>query len=170
MTPPAAFIRNQQDFFSGLLFMAVGIAFAWGATSYDIGSADQMGPGYFPRLLGILSILTGIAVAVQALGRRSDPEGLIGPWALKKLSLIIGANLIFGAMIGGLPAIGLPPMGLILGVYALVFIASLAGDEFRLREVLALGTVMAVAVYVICIKLLRLYVPLWPPVFPVSGA
>lgn len=170
MTPPASFIRNQQDFFSGLLFMAVGIAFAWGATSYDIGSADQMGPGYFPRLLGILSILTGIAVAAKAVGRGTDEEALVGPWALKKLALIIGANLIFGAMIGGLPSIGLPPMGLILGVYALVFTASLAGDEFRLREVLVLATVMGIAVYVICIKLLRLYVPLWPPFVSASGA
>ena len=32
-------IKSQRDFFSGLMFMVVGIAFAWGATNYKIGVA-----------------------------------------------------------------------------------------------------------------------------------
>lgn len=155
-------VRSQQDFYSGLLFMAVGLAFAWGSGRYDIGSADQMGPGYFPRLLGILTTLTGIAVAVKSVLGTSEEDGRIGVWAWKPLFLIIAANLVFGVMIGGLPSISLPPMGLILGVFSLVLIASLASQEFRLKEVLVLGAVLAVAVYLICIKLLNLYLPLWP--------
>jgi hypothetical protein len=142
--------------------MAIGLAFAWGSGNYDIGSADQMGPGYVPRMLGVLTTFTGALIALKAVLVKTDESGRIGAWAWKPLVLIISANLVFGAMIGGLPSINLPPMGLVLGVYSLVFISSLASQEFRFREVLSLSTVLAVAVYLICIKLLNLYLPLWP--------
>jgi len=57
----------------------------------------------------------------------------IGTWAWKPLFFIIGANLVFGLMIGGLPNLKIPAMGLIAGIYALTFIASLAGEEFKLQ-------------------------------------
>lgn len=37
-------IKSQKDFFSGLMFMGVGTAFAWGATTYNVGNAARMGP------------------------------------------------------------------------------------------------------------------------------
>src|SRR3712207_5867745 len=158
------YVKSQQDFCSGLLFTGVGLAFAWSAGNYDVGTADQMGPGYFPRLLGVLATCTGIAVMFKAVLTKSDEDGRIGAWAWKPLILIICANVVFGVMIGGVPSIHLPPMGLIPAVYSLVCIASLASMEFRLREVLTLSTVLAAAVYIICIKLLKLYIPLWPSV------
>mgnify|MGYP000299459548 CR=1 FL=1 len=47
-------IKSQKDFWSGLMFVVVGIAFSWGATSYSFGSSARPGPGYFPFGLGIL--------------------------------------------------------------------------------------------------------------------
>ena len=44
-------IKSQKDFFAGLMFMGVGVAFAWGATTYNVGNGARMGPGYFPLLL-----------------------------------------------------------------------------------------------------------------------
>ena len=35
---------------------------------------------------------------------------------------IILANLVFGALIGGLPSIHLPPMGLVAAIYALTLV------------------------------------------------
>ena len=46
-------IKSQKDFFSGLLFMAAGVTFAWLASGYTIGHGAQMGPGYFPLVLGL---------------------------------------------------------------------------------------------------------------------
>ena len=50
-------IKSQKDFFSGLMFTVVGAAFAYGATSYTIGTGARMGPGYFPLLLGVILAL-----------------------------------------------------------------------------------------------------------------
>ena len=38
-------IKSQKDFWSGLMFVAVGIGFAWGATGYSFGTSARPGPG-----------------------------------------------------------------------------------------------------------------------------
>ena len=46
-------IKSQKDFVSGAMFTVTGAAFAWNAaTAYTVGTAGQMGPGYFPMVLG----------------------------------------------------------------------------------------------------------------------
>lgn len=155
-------IKSQKDFFAGLMFLVVGIAFAWGATNYNIGEGARMGPGYFPLMLGILLALIGLFITFEAMVVETEDGEKIGKFAWKPLFFIIGANVIFGICIGGLPKIGLPPMGLIVGIYALTFTASLAGDEFRAREVAILATVLAILSYLAFIVLLKLQFPVWP--------
>ncbi len=155
-------IKSQKDFFSGLMFMAVGVAFAWGASSYTIGSGARMGPGYFPLALGVLLTVLGSVITFKALVVETVDGDRIGAFAWKPLVFIILANLVFGAMIGGLPRIHLPPMGLIVGIYALTFIACLAGDRFNLKEAVVLATILAILSYFAFIKLLNLQFPVWP--------
>ena len=128
-------IKSQKDFFSGLLFTAVGVAFAWGATKYRLGTAARMGPGYFPLMLGILMAILGGVITFKALVVETEDGDKVGRWALKPLFFIISANLLFGLMLGGLPSIKFPAFGLIVGIYALTFVASLAGEEFKFKEV-----------------------------------
>jgi hypothetical protein len=155
-------IKSQKDFFSGLLFMTVGVAFAWGSTSYSVGTGARMGPGYFPLLLGVLMAVLGGVITFNSLVVETEDGDKIGSWALKPLFFIIAANLVFGLMLGGLPSIKLPAMGLIAGIYALTFIASLAGDEFKAKEVAILATVLSVMSYLAFIVLLKLQFPVWP--------
>lgn len=155
-------IKSQKDFFSGLMFMVVGVAFAWGASNYTIGSGARMGPGYFPLALGVLLTVLGGIITFKALVVETVDGDKIGVFAWKPLTFIILANLVFGAMIGGLPHIHLPPMGLIVGIYALTFIASLAGDRFNFKEAIVLASILAVLSYLAFIKLLNLQFPVWP--------
>ena len=155
-------IKSQKDFFSGLMFMGVGVAFAWGASSYSIGNGARMGPGYFPLALGVLLAVLGSIITFKALAVETVDGEKVGKIAWKPLFFIILANLVFGAMIGGLPSVGLPPLGLICGIYALTCIASLAGEGVKLTEVIVLATVLAVLSYVAFIVLLKLQFPVWP--------
>ena len=155
-------IKSQKDFFSGLLFIAVGVAFAIGATNYTVGTGARMGPGYFPLMLGVLLAVLGAAIVFNAMVFERPDGDKIGAWAWKPLFFIITANLTFGVMLGGLPAIKLPALGLIVGIYALTFIASLAGEEFNLKAVAVLATVLALLSYVAFILLLKLQFPVWP--------
>ena len=155
-------IKSQKDFFSGLLFMGVGAAFAWGSGNYSVGTGARMGPGYFPLMLGILMAVLGIVITFQSLVVETEDGDKIGAWAWKPLFFIISANLLFGLMLGGLPSAKIPAMGLIAAIYALTFVASLAGEEFKAKEVLVLATVLAIMSYLAFIVLLKLQFPVWP--------
>ena len=155
-------IKSQADFFSGVMFTAVGATFAVGATTYNIGDGARMGPGYFPLMLGVLLALLGLVIIFQSLVVETADGGKIGKWAWKPLFFVIAANLAFGILLGGLPSIGLPAMGLILAIYALTIIASLAGEHFKLRDVLVLATILAVGSYVAFIWALKLQIQVWP--------
>ena len=158
-------IKSQKDFFSGLMFMVLGAAFAWGATKYSIGTGARMGPGYFPLMLGVLLAILGAVVAFNGLVIERVGGDKVGKWAWKPLCYIIGANLIFGVCLGGLPSIGLKSLGLIAGIYALTFVASIAEPGWKVKNTFFLGTALAVISYLAFIKLLKLQFPVWPVYF-----
>ncbi|MGL6111917.1 MAG: tripartite tricarboxylate transporter TctB family protein [Rubrivivax sp.] len=147
-------IKSQKDFWSGLMFVATGLGFAAGATSYSFGSSARPGPGYFPFGLGILLALLGAAVLFKSLSVETeggDPIGVI-PW--KPLGLITLAVVAFG--------VALPRLGMIASLPLLILIASLAGDEFKVKEVVINIVVLTVGSWLIFIKGLSLVIPLWP--------
>jgi hypothetical protein len=155
-------IKSQKDFFSGLMFMVVGGAFAWGATTYNVGEGARMGPGYFPLMLGIVLALIGSVVLFTSLVVEVEGGDKIGKWAWRPLFFIIVANLAFGVLLAGLPSIKLPGMGLIAAIYGLTIIASMADGRFHTRDILILATVLAVGSYLAFIVLLKLQIPVWP--------
>jgi len=155
-------IKSQKDFFSGLMFMGIGVAFAWGATTYNVGEGARMGPGYFPLMLGILMTILGIIITFKSLVVETVGGDKIGKWAWKPLVFIILANLIFGVLLGGLPSIKLPAMGMIIAIYALTFIASMAEAGWKFKNTFILGTVLAVGSYVAFVMALKLQFQVWP--------
>ncbi len=155
-------IKSQKDFYSGLLYTVAGAAFAYGATSYNIGTGARMGPGYFPLLLGSLLAIIGGIIIFKSLVVETPTGDRVGSWAWKPLSFIIAGNLLFGVLLGGLPSIKFPAMGLIVAIYGTTLVVSMAGDKFKLKEVLILATVLSVLSYLAFIVLLKLQFPVWP--------
>lgn len=155
-------IKSQKDFFAGLMFMGVGVAFAWGATTYNIGTGARMGPGYFPLMLGVLLAVIGAAITFTALVVETVGGDKIGKIAWKPLIFIILANVVFGILLAGLPNFKLPAFGLIVAIYALVFIASMAEAGWKFRTTLILATVLAVGSYLAFVVALKLQFPVWP--------
>lgn len=157
-------IKSQTDFYSGVMFAAIGTAFAIGASTYNVGSSARMGAGYFPLMLGIVLALLGTVMLARSLALTVDTvDGSpIGQWAWKQTACIIAANLAFGVLLGGLPSIGLPAMGMIIAIYASTLIASLAGHAFDLKKALMLATVLATGSYVAFIWALKLQIQVWP--------
>ncbi len=155
-------IKSQKDFFAGVMFTVVGVAFAWGATTYNVGTGARMGPGYFPLMLGIVMAVIGLVIMFTGLTVETATGDPIGKWAWKQVFFILGANLAFGVLLGGLPSFGIPAMGLIIAIYALVLIAAQAGTKHALPSVLALATVLAVGSYIAFIWALKLQIQVWP--------
>lgn len=155
-------IKSQKDFFAGLLYAAVGGAFAIGATNYNIGTGARMGPGYFPLLLGVLLGLIGLYIMFKALVVETADGDKIGKWAWRPLFYIIAGNLLFGVLLSGLPNLGIPGMGLIVAIYGVTIVVSKAGGESNIKESLILATILSTISYLGFIKLLNLQFPVWP--------
>jgi hypothetical protein len=147
-------IKSQRDFWSGLMFIAVGIGFAWGATFYSFGSSARPGPGYFPFGLGVLLALLGAIVMFKALTIEVEGGDPIGKVAWKPLLYIVGTVTVFGWT--------LPHLGMVVALPILVVIAARAGDEFHWGEALANAVLLTAFSWFIFVYGLNLTIPLWP--------
>lgn len=147
-------IKSQKDFWSGLMFMAVGLGFAWGATSYSFGSSARPGPAYFPFGLGVLLAIMGALVWFASITVETEDGDPIGSIAWKPLIIITGSVVMFGFI--------LPKLGMILSLPLLIIVAALAGDEFHWKDSVISVVVLTLGSWLIFIKGLSLVIPLWP--------
>ena len=146
-----AIIRHPKDFFAGVIFIAFGIAAIVIGSNYALGTAARMGPGYFPRILGILLILLGGALALRSLRLQGAP---IPAWKWRPTLIVLGSVVLFGLIVTRL--------GLVLSTIVLIVLASVASHEFRPKEAVIsaiLLAALAVGVFVIGLKL---QLPIWP--------
>lgn len=148
-----------RELWAGLVCVLVGLAFALGAQAYEMGDAAQMGPGYLPRALGWILSALGLMMALRGLRHPGLPPARA---QLRPLLAILAANAVFGLALAGWPTLGLPPLGLVLGVLALVGVASLAQAGARLGPVLALALGLAAFSALVFVRGLGLALPLWP--------
>ena len=144
-------VRKSKDFYAGLMFVFFGVLFLLVARNYPMGTAKQMGPGYFPAVLGGFLAFIGIAISVWAL--RSGGE-TIESWPLRPLLLVSVAVLAFAVLVR--------PLGLVLAVLVLVVTSSLSGSEFLVREVIGLFIVLAALSVIVFVYGFGLPWGVWP--------
>lgn len=147
-------IKSQRDFFSGLLFMLVGIGFAIGASNYSLGTSARPGPGYFPLILSAIMAVLGAMVVFKALTIETEGGDPIGAVAWRPLLVIVFAITVFGA--------ALPRLGMLITVPLLIIIVSFAGDEFKWKGVIAASIVLTGFAWFVFVFGLKLTLPLWP--------
>lgn len=150
-------IKSQKDFWSGAMFVVVGIGFAVGATQYSFGSSARPGPGYFPFGLGILLALLGALVLFKALTIETEGGDPIGSIAWRPMALIVAAIV--------LAAVSLPRLGMVITMPMLIVVAAMASDEFRWRDAAIMSVVLTLVCWGVFIKGLKLTVPVWPTIF-----
>jgi hypothetical protein len=146
-------IKNEKDFWSGVMYFACGIFFAGFAFKYDFGTAQRMGPAYFPTVLGGLLALIGIAISLKGLSTE-DPEGKIDKFNFKEIGWVVGSIVLFGIL--------LIPAGAMVAILALVFVSMMGSHEFHWKEALILGVSMAFMTWVVFIWGLGVTIPIWP--------
>lgn len=147
-------IKSQRDFYSGLMFAAVGIGYAIGSTHYPLGTSATPGPGYFPLILSVAMAILGAVVLINSLVIDTEDGEPVGAIAWRPLLVIVFTIVMF--------AVTMPRLGLILSIPLLIICASLAGDEFGWMGVLIASVVLTIGSYLVFIKGLGLIMPLWP--------
>jgi hypothetical protein len=147
-------IKSERDFWSGLMFVVVGLSFAWGATGYNFGSSARPGPGYFPFGLGVMLAVLGAFVLFEALTIETEDGEKIGHWAFKPLLWITTSVAAFGW--------ALPHLGMVIALPILVIVAAMAGDEFHWKDAVINAAILTLGSWLIFIVGLKLVIPLWP--------
>jgi hypothetical protein len=146
-----AWIRHPKDFFAGLLFIAFGIAAIVIGSNYALGTAARMGPGYFPRILGILLIALGLALALRALRISGSP---VPGFKWRPLLIVLGSVTLFGMIVNY--------AGIVVSTMFLIVGASAASHEFRWKESLVAGAALAALAVGVFVIGLKLQLPIWP--------
>ena len=149
--------RALKDILAGVVFLAIGLAFAVGSLSYEIGTPLRMGPGYFPLVLG--GVLAGLGLLVIAKGfvaGEGDPIGEVG-W--RAVVMITAALLFFGLTVRGLGVIG--------ALFGASLLAALARSQTTVREALIIAVALTALSVVIFIVALQLRLPLVGPWIPI---
>jgi hypothetical protein len=144
-------IRDPKDFWAGVLFILIGIAAIVIGSRYNLGTAARMGPGYFPRILGILLIALGGIISLRGL-RADGPE--IPAWRWRPTFVVLASVVLFGFIV--------TYVGLAVSTVVLIVLASAASTEFRWKESIVSGVLLAALAVGVFILGLKLQLPIWP--------
>lgn len=141
----------SKDFLAGVVYIAFGLLGLLLARKLEIGTASEMSAGYFPRLVCILLLAVGAALAVSALFQSGEtPEH--GKW--RPFVFVTVSCLAFALL--------LRPLGFVMTLLLSVVIARFAGGNLRATGVLLLAAILIVANVGIFVIALRIPIPLWP--------
>ena len=144
-------IRNPKDFWAGVLFVGLGVGTLAVSAGYTLGTAARMGPGYFPRMLGILLVALGLVIGARGL--RGFGEA-IPAWKWRPTLVVLGSVVLFGLIVAKL--------GIAVSTVILIVTSSAASHEFRPVEALVTGVLLAALATGVFVVGLHLQLPIWP--------
>ena len=133
--------RSSKDLWSGLIFAVVGLAAVIIGREYGMGSANRMGPAYFPTVLGTLLAVIGLVMIVRALLTHGEA---VGPLAWRGLATVLAAVLLFAALIQG--------TGLLIALPLLVLVSALGSTLFKPLPAILLAVGMTIFSSLVFIK------------------
>ena len=122
------------DLIGAGITLALGLSVTVASAGYDMGSLRDMGPGYFPRIIGVGLILLGGLLAVITLKRSGTHFGSERP-ALASVLLISASLISFGVLI--------ERNGLFPALFVAVLLSTFASDNRNILRSLVLSALTA---------------------------
>jgi len=153
-----------KDHAGGALMLATGVAVVVAGLGYDVGTLREMGPGYFPVVLGALLALVGVALLAST--RRAAPRPEATPQPPAELAHLAGPVLQWRGwlcIVGGVLAFVVlgEHGGLVPASFVSVFVAALGDRGNTWRAAAGLAAVMTVLGVVVFHYGLHLVLPLF---------
>ena len=127
-------IRAPKDFWTGVIYLSVGVLGILVGREYSFGSAGRMGPGYFPFVISCLLLVFGVITVVRSFLTDGEPVGAL---AWKAIALVIGSVVAFGIL--------LPTAGLVIAMLVMVLMSAAASEKFRFEWTAVAGLAGLVA-------------------------
>jgi hypothetical protein len=141
---------RRADLWAGLLFASLGTLSLWVGADYSLGVASRIGPGYLPRLLGMLMAGLGAFLVVRSAWTRESIDATV---AWRPVALVLGSVVAF--------ALVFEATGLVPAILVSVGIANYAMAENRWMTAVVLGGLLAFFAWALFVKALSLPLPVW---------
>ena len=119
---------QYEDLLAGLLLIAIAVSALWTSRTYPVGSAANMGPGYFPRMMCWSIIVLGLLLIASNLRRPLDVSDDRETLKLRPVVFVAASYVAF--------AVTLQPLGLLPAILALILVASFAVPKRSLLELI----------------------------------
>jgi hypothetical protein len=168
-------IGHAKDFWSGILFAAIGATFAviakgvtLGETTllqgYAMGNPARMGPAFFPFWLGAILFVIGVVIAVGGFRHESRPGDTDLPkYHWRPILFVMASVVMFGVI--------LKAVGMLIAGFLLVVISSMGNPEkFQTRDVILLAVGLVVFCAMVFVWGLKLPIPLCPDIESLQSA
>ena len=131
-------IGTRKDFWTGVIYVVIGLSALVIARNYALGSAARMGPGYFPTAVALLLTAIGVTIVARSFLREGES---IDRFAWKPMLLVLGSIVAFGILINR--------AGLVLAAVVLVLGCAAASERFRVGWLPVVGMAALIAFCVI---------------------
>ena len=158
-------IGHPKNFWGGIIFAAIGAAFALIAKGvpflsfmpgYAMGTPARMGPAFFPFWLGLLLFVLGVIIAANGLREKGGEGSEFPRFYWKPIVLVLGAVVLFGLI--------MKPIGMLLAGVVLIVIAAIGSPTFEVRRSVILGVVLSIFCALVFVAGLKLPIPLCPDI------
>ncbi|MDR3522163.1 MAG: tripartite tricarboxylate transporter TctB family protein [Acidocella sp.] len=144
---------NLKDILGGGLMLVIGLGTCWQAAQYELGSLQQMGPGFFPMSLGVILAVTGLLILISGL--RTAPEMPRMKWQPQWRGwLCICTSLVAFVVIGNF-------FGLLPATFSTVLIAAFGDRKNSLAAAIILAACMTLVCLIVFWWLLQVQFPLF---------
>ena len=111
----------------GIFLVGISLAFGIGAARYPIGEFSRAGPGLFPLMVSGLLLLIGVLTIIRSHFVARVPI----VFNVKNISVILGSLCVF-ALVSEFA-------NMILGIVAMVFVATIAASSYSVSRVLKIS-------------------------------
>jgi hypothetical protein len=167
-------IGHPKDFWGGVMFAAIGAAFAliayglkFGETvviaGYAMGTPARMGPAYFPFWLGMILLVLGLIIAFAGLRGQGGPGSEFPTFHWRPILYILGSVVMFGII--------LKAVGMLVAGFLVVLVSSIGNPEkFHTRDVILLGIGLVIFCALVFVIGLKLPIPLCPDIESLQSA
>lgn len=168
-------IGHAKDFWSGILFAAIGGGFALIAKGlsigdtmllpgYAMGNPARMGPAFFPFWLGVILFAIGLIIALAGFRHESRPGDTEFPtYHWRPILYVMASVVLFGVI--------LKAVGMLIAGILLVIISSMGNPEkFHTRDVILLAFGLVIFCALVFVWGLKLPIPLCPDVESLQSA
>lgn len=144
-------VRSLGDLILGVAFVALASVALFLLRNLNAGTAEQMGPAYFPRMLAIILIFLGAAIAFKSFVVTGEHELRV---RIVPMLFVVGGTVFFG--------IAAEQLGVLLTVFCMVVIYAFAYPGRRIVETILLAAGSAVFSAVLFIEVLGLSLTVLP--------